>query len=402
MKSIKNIFKIGQGPSSSHTVGPFNAAKYFKKRNADGDAYKVILYGSLAFTGGGHGTMSAIKRVIPNAEIILDTKTTDIPHPNTMDFISYKGGKEINKTRILSVGGGIIEIVGGDNPLNEDVYEQKNFSEILDYCRKNNLTIPEFVYKFEDEKIKDHLAKIWKAMEDSVENGLKADGILPGELKLTRKAKLLYNSISHDENEDTTMDRMLSAFSYAVCEENASEELVVTAPTCGSCGVIPACMYYFKHCKGFTDEEIIDALAVCAVIGDVIITNASVSGAECGCQAEVGSACSMAAAGVAHLFGLNIDQIEYAAEVAMEHNLGLTCDPVKGLVQIPCIERNAVAAMRAINAVNLSRFLYKTRRISFDDVVETMYRTGLDMDKKYRETANGGLAEIYKEYKGNE
>lgn len=402
MKSIRSVFKIGQGPSSSHTVGPFNAAKYFKKRNSDADAYKVILYGSLAFTGGGHGTMSAIKRVIPNAEIILDTKTTDIPHPNTMDFISYKSGKEINKTRILSVGGGIIEIVGGDNPLNEDVYEQKNFSEILDYCKKNNLTIPEFVYKHEDEKIKEHLGKIWKAMQDSVEHGLKADGVLPGELKLTRKAKLLYNSRSHDENEDTTMDRMLSAFSYAVCEENASEELVVTAPTCGSCGVIPSCMYYFKHCKGYTDDEIIDALAVCAVIGDVIITNASVSGAECGCQAEVGSACSMAAAGVAHLFGLNIDQIEYAAEVAMEHNLGLTCDPVKGLVQIPCIERNAVAAMRAINAVNLSRFLYKTRRISFDDVVETMYRTGLDMDKKYRETANGGLAEIYKEYKGNE
>lgn len=402
MKSIRTVFKIGQGPSSSHTVGPFNAAKYIKKRYFDADAYKVVLYGSLAFTGGGHGTMSAIKRVIPNAEILLDTKTTDIPHPNTMDFISYKDGKEINKTRILSIGGGLVNIVGEDNPLNEEVYEQKNLGEVLEYCKKNNMTISEFVYKFEDGKIKDYLAKIWRAMEACVEKGLKTEGVLPGELKLTRKAKLLYNSRSHDENEDTTMDRLLSAFSYAVCEENASEELVVTAPTCGSCGVIPSCMYYFKYCKGYTDDEIIDALAVCAIIGDVIITNASVSGAECGCQAEVGSACSMAAAGVAQLFGLNIDQIEYAAEVAMEHNLGLTCDPVKGLVQIPCIERNAVAAMRAINAVNLSRFLYKTRRISFDEVIETMYRTGLDMDKKYRETANGGLAAIYKEYKDNE
>ena len=399
MKSIRTVFKIGQGPSSSHTVGPFNAAKHFKKRNSEADSYKVVLYGSLAFTGGGHGTMSAIKRVLPDAEIVLDTKTNDIPHPNTMDFIAYKDGKEINKTRILSVGGGIIDVIGEDNPLNEEVFSQKNFSEVLKYCKENNLTIPEFVYKFEDEKIKKYLLKIWKAMENCVEKGLKADGVLPGELKLTRKAKLLYNSRSHHENEDTTMDRMLSAFSYAACEENASEELVVTAPTCGSCGVIPSCMYYFKHCKGYSDEEIIDALAVCAVIGNVIITNASVSGAECGCQAEIGSACSMAAGGVAHLFGLNIDQIEYAAEVAMEHNLGLTCDPVKGLVQIPCIERNAVAAMRAINAVNLSRFLYKTRRIAFDDVIETMYRTGLDMDKKYRETANGGLAEIYKEYK---
>ena len=258
------------------------------------------------------------------------------------------------------------------------------------------------LYKNEDEKIKKYLLKMWKAMEACVEKGLKTEGILPGGLKLTRKAKLLYETTSQDDNEDIIMDRMISAFSYAACEENASEGIVVTAPTCGSCGVIPSCMYYFKHCKGYTDDQIIDALAVCALVGDVIITNASVSGAECGCQAEVGSACSMAAAGVAQLFGLNLDQIEYAAEVAMEHNLGLTCDPVKGLVQIPCIERNAVAAMRAINSVNLSRFLYKTRRISFDAVIETMYRTVLDMDKKYRETANGGLAEIYREENTNE
>ena len=397
MKSIKTVFKIGQGPSSSHTVGPFNAAKYFKKRNPNTDQIKVVLYGSLALTGGGHGTISAIKKVIPNAEIELNKNTNDIPHPNTMDFIAYKDGKEINKVRILSVGGGLIEIEGVDNPFEKETYVQNNFTEILDYCKKNNLTLPQFVYKFEDEKIKKYLLKMWKAMEACVEKGLKTEGILPGGLKLTRKAKLLYNTTSQDDNEDIIMDRMLSAFSYAACEENASEGIVVTAPTCGSCGVIPSCMYYFKHCKGYSDEQIIDALAVCGLVGNVIITNASVSGAECGCQAEVGSACSMAAAGVAQLFGLNLDQIEYAAEVAMEHNLGLTCDPVMGLVQIPCIERNAVAAMRTINSVNLSRFLYQTRRISFDDIVETMYRTGLDMDKKYKETANGGLAEIYKE-----
>lgn len=396
MKSIKTVYKIGQGPSSSHTVGPFNAAKLIKKRYPEADGFKVVLYGSLAMTGGGHGTISAIQRVIPNIIIELDTNTNDIPHPNTMDFFAYKDGNEIEKLRVLSIGGGIIKVYGEDNPLDTEVYEQKNFSEIIEYCKTNNLSIPEFVYKHEDEKIKKYLLKMWKAMEECVEKGLNTEGILPGGLEISRKAKLLYNSILHDESDDTTMDRMLSAFSYAACEENASEGLVVTAPTCGSCGVIPSVMYYFKHCKGYKDEEIIDALAVCAVIGNVIITNASVSGAECGCQAEIGSACSMAAGGVAHLLGLNLDQIEYAAEVAMEHNLGLTCDPVKGLVQIPCIERNAVAAMRAINSVNISRFLYKTRRISFDNIVDTMYRTGKDMDKKYKETANGGLAVLYK------
>lgn len=397
MKSIKTVFKIGQGPSSSHTVGPFNAATLFKERYPDADKYKVVLYGSLALTGGGHGTMNAINRVLPNVEIVLDKDTTDIPHPNTMDYFAYKDEKEIGTLRILSVGGGMIEIVGEEELFNKEVYPQKNFSEVLEYCRQYNMTIPEFVYKYEEPDVKEYLLEIWNAMKRTIENGLNAEGILPGGLGLQRKAKLLYNSISHNESSDTTMDRLISAFSYATCEENASEGLVVTAPTCGSCGIIPSIMYFYHFCKGYTEEEIIDALAVCAMVGEVIITNASVSGAECGCQAEVGSACSMAAAGVAHLQGLNLDQIEYAAEVAMEHNLGLTCDPVKGLVQIPCIERNAVAALRAINSVNLARFLYKTRRISFDNVVETMYKTGLDMNEKYRETANGGLAQIYKD-----
>ena len=191
------------------------------------------------------------------------------------------------------------------------------------------------------------------------------------------------------------MNRVIAAYAYAVSEENADEHIVVTAPTCGSCGVLPSVLYYMHTDRGFPEEEILDALAVAALIGNVIRTNASISGAECGCQAEIGSACSMTAAALASLYGLNIDQIEYAAEIAMEHNLGLTCDPVKGLVQIPCIERNAVAAMRAISSVNLSRFLFATRKISFDEVVATMYRTGKDMDEKYRETSHGGLAQIY-------
>ena len=192
------------------------------------------------------------------------------------------------------------------------------------------------------------------------------------------------------------MNRVIAAYAYAASEQNAAEEIVVTAPTCGSCGVIPAVLYYMQHDRGFPEEEILDALAVAGLIGNVIRTNASISGAQCGCQAEIGSACSMAAAGLAALYRLNLDQIEYAAEIAMEHHLGLTCDPVGGLVQIPCIERNAVAAMRAISAVNLSRFLYETRKISFDQVIDTMYKTGLDLNEKYRETAHGGLAEIYR------
>ena len=206
---------------------------------------------------------------------------------------------------------------------------------------------------------------------------------------------MLLEKRCYNESADVTMNRIIAAYAYAVSEENADEHIVVTSPTCGSCGVLPAVMYYMQYDRGFPEEEILDALAVAALFGNVIRTNASISGAECGCQAEIGSACSMTAAALATLYGLNIDQVEYSAEIAMEHNLGLTCDPVKGLVQIPCIERNAVAAMRAISSVNLSRFLFSTRKISFDEVVETMYRTGLDMNEKYRETSHGGLAQIY-------
>ena len=397
MKSIKTIYKIGQGPSSSHTVGPFRASIIFKKRYPEADKFKVVLYGSIASTGGGHGTRNAIEKVLSNVEIIVDNKTKDIPHPNTLDFYAYKENKEIGMIRVLSIGGGMIEIVGEENPLSNNVYPQKNFTEILDYCKEHNMTLQDFVYEHEDSDIKDYLLKIWKAMEETVERGLNTEGVLPGELKISRKAKLLFNTVSHGESSEVTMERLISAFSYAVMEENADQGIVVTAPTCGSSGVIPSLLYYFKHYRGYKDEEIIDALAASAIVGNVIVENASISGAECGCQAEIGSACSMAAAGIGALYGMNLGQIEYAAEVAMEHNLGLTCDPVKGLVQIPCIERNAVAALRAINSVNLARFLYTTRRISFDNVVETMYQTGLDMNEKYRETANGGLAQIYKD-----
>jgi L-serine dehydratase len=237
-------------------------------------------------------------------------------------------------------------------------------------------------------------------MKDAVKRGLSAEGILPGGLELTRKAKLLYEKRCYNESADVTMNRVIAAYAYAVSEENADEHIVVTAPTCGSCGVLPAVMYYMETDRGFPEDEILDGLAAAGLVGNVIRENASISGAECGCQAEIGSACSMTAAALATLYKMNINQVEYAAEIAMEHNLGLTCDPVMGLVQIPCIERNAVAAMRAISSVNLSRFLFETRKISFDDVIATMYRTGKDMDEKYRETSHGGLASIYHSKRG--
>ncbi len=395
MKTIKSVYKIGNGPSSSHTVGPYHAAQIFGARYPQADRFRVTLYGSLAFTGEGHGTGKAIVSGLPGAEVVFNREETDLPHPNTMRFEAYRDGQLIGENRIFSIGGGSIRIEGEQSEDEVEVYPQQNFTEILEICKRHSLNLAQFIYRMEDDRLRDALKVVWEAMKDSIRRGLAAEGTLPGGLGVARKAKTLYEKRCYNESADVTMNRVIAAYAYAVSEENADENIVVTAPTCGSCGVLPAVMYYMHMDRGFPEEEILDALAVAALIGNVIRTNASISGAECGCQAEIGSACSMTAAALASLYGLNIDQIEYAAEIAMEHNLGLTCDPVKGLVQIPCIERNAVAAMRAISSVNLSRFLFSTRKISFDEVVATMYRTGKDMDEKYRETSHGGLAQIY-------
>ena len=395
MKTIKSVYKIGNGPSSSHTVGPYHAAQIFGARYPQADAYRVTLFGSLAFTGEGHGTGKAIQTGLPGAEVVFNREESDLPHPNTMLFEAFRDGELLGSNRIFSIGGGSIRIENEESEDEREVYPQRNFSEILKICRERSLNLAQFIYRMEDPSLREYLKTVWEAMKDAIHRGLNADGILPGGLGVARKAKLLYEKRCYNESADVTMNRVIAAYAYAVSEENADENIVVTSPTCGSCGVLPAVMYYMHSERGFPEEEILDALAVAALIGNVIRTNASISGAECGCQAEIGSACSMTAAALASLYGLNIDQIEYAAEIAMEHNLGLTCDPVMGLVQIPCIERNAVAAMRAISSVNLSRFLYSTRKISFDEVVATMYRTGRDMDEKYRETSHGGLAQIY-------
>jgi L-serine dehydratase len=376
-------------------VGPYRAAKEFRRRYPEADAFRVTLYGSLAFTGSGHGTVKAIRSAIPGAEVVIDAEEKDLPHPNTMLFVALKDGKALAQVRVMSIGGGSIRFEGETHGEEKEIWPEKTFGEILEECRGSGMTLPEFVYSREAPDFRDYLREVWHAMKAAVEKGLQRDGVLPGGLELQRKARILYEKRCYNESADVTMNRVIAAYAYAVSEENASEEIVVTAPTCGSCGVIPAVLYYMEKDRGFPEDEILDALAVAGLIGNVIRTNASISGAECGCQAEIGSACSMAAGALAALYRLNLDQIEYAAEIAMEHHLGLTCDPVGGLVQIPCIERNAVAAMRAISAVNLSRFLYETRKISFDAVVETMYRTGKDLSEKYRETSHGGLAVLY-------
>ena len=394
MRSVTEIYNIGKGPSSSHTMGPERAAMLFKERYPNADSFRVVLYGSLAMTGQGHETDRILLETLPNAKIEMNVTEHDLPHPNTMDFSAYREGEELGALRILSVGGGAIEVCGEKDDLGA-VYPHGNFSEIMRYCKRYGCTLHEYVRRFDGERAFRHLENVWEAMQKSVEEGLAAEGVLPGGLNISRKAKYLYNLRCHNESSGTTEDRLISAYAYAVSEQNASGGCVVTAPTCGSCGVLPAVMYYMKHNKGFSDAEIINALAVAGIIGNVIKTNASISGAECGCQAEIGSACSMTAAGLAELYGMEIEKVEYAAEVAMEHHLGLTCDPVKGLVQIPCIERNAVAAMRAINAVSLSHFLSDTRRISFDAVVATMYETGRDLAIGYRETSKKGLARLY-------
>ena len=397
MKSLRELYKIGRGPSSSHTMGPDRACRIFLEENPQADSFKVVLFGSLARTGLGHCTDSAVLDVLgrDRTELIFDTTPHDFAHPNTMDLYAYKAGVEIAKMRVLSVGGGAIEIVGRESDPAEEVYPENSFKEIAAFCRGNGIRISDYVELREGPEIWDYLHGVWNTMVSAINQGLRATGTLHGGLGVERKAQYLFNKRHIDESHATREDRMVCAFAFAVAEHNADGGVIATAPTCGACGVVPAALRYMQLEKGFSDEEIVRALAVGGIIGNLVKENASISGAECGCQAEIGTACSMCAAALAELHEMGIGQIEYAAEVAMEHHLGLTCDPIKGLVQIPCIERNAVAAIRAINALRLANFLASTRRISFDMVVETMYETGRDLNRIYRETSQGGLAKLY-------
>lgn len=396
MQSLTELYKIGRGPSSSHTMGPEKACILFKEKYAEADRFQVILYGSLAKTGVGHGTDRIVVETLAPVpcEVVFDPSDIPLPHPNTMDLFAYKGDEEIGKLRVMSVGGGEICFEGTPLAVPPDVYEIASFAEIAAYCRERDMRLWEYVKEVEGEEVWQHLYAIWDAMKNSIRIGLSTTGTLPGGLEVQRKAKQLKDKQHIDESAETRENRMVCSFAFAVSEQNAAGERIVTAPTCGSAGVMPAVLYYQQQKRGYSDEEIVRALATGGIIGNLIKTNASISGSECGCQAEVGSACAMAAAALGELFHLDLDKIEYAAEIAIEHHLGLTCDPICGLVQIPCIERNAVAAMRAINAISLASFLSDSRKISLDDCIAVMKQTGLDISHRYKETAEGGLATL--------
>ena len=398
MPTIREIYKIGRGPSSSHTMGPEKACLMFKRKYPDADRYKVVLYGSLAQTGKGHMTDYAITQAFlpTRCDIEFDCITKEIPHPNTMDIFAFNNNVKMGFSRVCSIGGGQITIEGEELQENSNLYPLHTFSEMAEYCRENNLRLWQYVDECEGEDIDTFIRRIWEEMKRSIKKGLSDSGYIPGKLKVQKKAQFLYKQHHIDETEQTKENRLVCSYAFAISEQNACGEKIVTAPTCGSSGVLPAVLYYIQQKRNFSDTEIYKALKTAALVGNIVKTNASISGAECGCQAEIGTACAMASAALAELYNMSLEQIEYAAEIAIEHHLGLTCDPIYGLVQIPCIERNAVAAMRALNAVNLANFLTDTRKISFDVVVQTMYETGKDLSRHYRETGEGGLAKLYK------
>lgn len=394
MDSIKEIYKIGHGPSSSHTMGPAKAAKIYLDRHPEASGFRVNLYGSLAATGKGHQTDAIIIRTMAPkpVEIVWRADIVKDFHTNGMQFEALDGsGAASDAWTVYSIGGG--EISEGPQASREDrtVYTLNLLSDIQKFIEEEGLSFWEYVEHYEGEEIWDYLAEVWSVMQKCVEEGLDNDGILPGGLRVRSKAKQYHiRATGYKANLQTRA--LVSSYALAAAEMNARAGIVVTAPTCGSCGVVPAVLYHMKHSHGFSDKDILKALATAGLFGNVIRTNASISGAEVGCQGEVGSACVMAAVAVNQLFGGSPQQIECAAEMAMEHNLGLTCDPVCGLVQIPCIERNAMAALRALD-VSLYALLSDGKHlISFDKVVDTMKRTGKDLPSLYKETAEGGLA----------
>ena len=400
MKSVKSIFKIGKGPSSSHTMGPFKAVTNYIENHPETRSLHVTLYGSLAATGKGHLTDKAIEEAAANAglEVIIawEPKENLPEHPNGMVVASVASdGSLTDSWTYYSVGGGDIrcmDIQLADED-GEEVYEMSTMKEILDWCNKNGKAFWEFVQENE-EKTKgfwEHIELVWKTMQKAVERGIDEEGALPGPLNIRRKAGSYY--IKADGYGDVQRARgLIFAYALAVSEENACGGKIVTAPTCGSCGVLPGVLYHLKKVYGFSDQRIIRALATAGIIGNIVKHNASISGAEVGCQGEVGVACAMAAGAITQLMGGSPSQIEYAAEMGLEHHLGLTCDPVCGMVQIPCIERNAYAAARAMDASIYSLYTDGRHRVSFDQVVRVMKETGKDLPSLYKETSEGGLA----------
>ena len=389
MDSIKNIYKIGHGPSSSHTMGPALAAEIFKNKYQEADYFIVELFGSLALTGKGHLTDKVIIDVLgENTKVLFNYEKVFEYHPNALCLHAFKNHEEIGDWLVFSVGGGFLSELNQNRQVADVlVYKEKNMDEILEVCKKEKISILEYINKF-DQNIDEHLYNAWQQMEKTIATGLKKTERLPGRLNVHRKANSFYQQYIEDFNKTT----YLYAAALATAEENGSGGLVVTAPTCGSSGVLPAVLQYAKLFRHKTDQDIIDAMKIAGLIGNLCKFNASISGAEVGCQGEIGVARAMASAAYAFLQDATNEQIEYAAEIALEHHLGLTCDPVDGQVQIPCIERNAIAAIKAIDAAKYASLTDGTHYISLDHAIETMKQTGLDLSYKYKETSIGGLA----------
>lgn len=393
MQTIEKIFKIGYGPSSSHTMGPLKAANVFLEKNPDAAKYRVTLYGSLAATGKGHLTDMALKDRIGEhkLELVWEPEIFLPFHPNGIKFEAIdQQNNTLDQWTTYSVGGGDIACEDSQQSCTS-IYSMTKMDDVLHWCNENGRTLWEYVEICEGPAIWEYLAKIWQTMQDAIHRGVDNEGVLPGEIKLPRKASSYL--VKAKSSQGTLQNRSLVfAYALAVSEENAAGGLIVTAPTCGSCGTLPAVLYHMQERYGFSTQKILRALATAGLIGNLIKENASISGAEVGCQGEVGAACSMASGAAAQLFGGTPYQIEYAAEMGLEHHLGLTCDPVAGLVQIPCIERNAFAAARALDSSAFAALSDGVHRVSFDKVVRVMKQTGKDLPSLYRETSLGGLA----------
>jgi len=400
MESIREIYRVGVGPSSSHTMGPRKAAEIFLEKHPKAHHYSASLYSSLAATGKGHLTDWAINQVFEDRDLAINW----IPerqlalHPNGMKFRAFDADNNvIDAWEVYSIGGGAL-IDAESTDYEHETYNLKNMREILAYCEEEGLTFWEYVYDREDEEIKYFLLDIVKKMFSSINKGLENEGALPGGIGLPRKASTMLRKVRM-AGPHFKRGGLLSAYALAVSEENAAGGTIVTAPTCGSCGVMPSILRYVKETVHCSEPELVRALATAGLIGNLVKQNASISGAQVGCQGEIGTASAMAAAAAVQLMGGSIRQIEYAAEMGLEHHLGLTCDPVYGLVQIPCIERNAFAAKRALSCAEYALFSDGVHRIQFDDVVEVMNKTGNDLPSLYRETAEGGLAAVYQKLK---
>lgn len=399
MITIKELYRIGQGPSSSHTMGPRKAAEQFLAQHPDASRFEVTLYGSLAATGKGHMTDVAILDVLgeERTDIIWEPKTFLPFHPNGMKFRAMDSeGNSSEPWTVFSVGGGALAEEGQQQVDFPEIYDMNSATEIMNWCISTGKSYWEYVQECEDSDVWDYLSEVWKVMKEAVERGLDKEEVLPGPLNLRRKASSYFVRAEGYQSSMKTRG-LIFAYALAVSEENAGGGIIVTAPTCGSCGVLPGVLYHLYKSRDMSEKRIIRALATAGLFGNIVKKNASISGAEVGCQGEVGVACAMAAAAANQLFGGSPAQIEYAAEMGLEHHLGLTCDPVCGLVQIPCIERNAYAAARAMDANSYAMFTDGTHRVSFDKVVEVMKQTGHDLPSLYKETSEGGLAQSFKQ-----